>query len=91
MYVTYENLIQIGLFLVALIGLVYKIKSDNKDKKITAPLQSRRLFLTKDHSKGCSLVPPCIIILSHAFLFCKDLFQQHMNVLLFIFLNVVGI
>lgn len=33
MYVTYENLIQIGLFLVALIGLVYKIKSDNKDKK----------------------------------------------------------
>lgn len=33
MYVTYENLIQIGLFLVALIGLVYKIKSDKKDKK----------------------------------------------------------
>ncbi len=33
MYVTYENLIQVGLFLVALIGLVYKIKSDNKDKK----------------------------------------------------------
>ena len=32
MYVTYENLIQIGLFIVALIGLVYKIKSD-KDKK----------------------------------------------------------
>ena len=33
MYVTYENLVQIGLFLVALIGLVYRIKSDNKDKK----------------------------------------------------------
>ncbi len=33
MYVTYENLIQIGLFIVALIGLIYKIKSDNKDKK----------------------------------------------------------
>lgn len=31
--VTYENLIQIGLFLVALIGLVYKIISDKKDKK----------------------------------------------------------
>ncbi len=33
MYVTYENLIQIGLFIVALIGLIFKIKSDNKDKK----------------------------------------------------------
>ena len=31
--VTYENLIQIGLFLVALIGLVYKISSDKKNKK----------------------------------------------------------
>jgi len=31
--VTYESLIQIGLFLVALTGLVYKISSDKKDKK----------------------------------------------------------
>lgn len=31
--VTYETLVQIGLFLVALIGLVYKIISDKKDKK----------------------------------------------------------
>ncbi len=30
-YVTYDNLIQIGLLLVALIGLVYKIS--HKDKK----------------------------------------------------------
>ena len=30
-FVTYENLIQIGLFLVALIGLVYEIS--HKDKK----------------------------------------------------------
>lgn len=29
-YVTYENLIQFGLFIVALIGLVYKICSKNK-------------------------------------------------------------
>lgn len=33
MYVTYENLIQMGLFLVALIGLVYKICSDKRNKK----------------------------------------------------------
>ena len=33
MYVTYDALIQIGLLLVALIGLVYKIISDKKDKK----------------------------------------------------------
>lgn len=33
MYVTYTDLIQIGLLLVALIGLVYKIISDKKDKK----------------------------------------------------------
>lgn len=33
MYVTYDSLIQIGLLLVALIGLVYKIISDKKDKK----------------------------------------------------------
>ena len=31
MYVTYDNLIQIGLFIVALIGLVYEIS--HKDKK----------------------------------------------------------
>lgn len=31
--VTYEALVQIGLFLVTLIGLVYKISSDKKDKK----------------------------------------------------------
>ena len=31
MYVTYDNLIQIGLFLVALIGLVYQIS--HKDTK----------------------------------------------------------
>lgn len=30
-YVTYDNLLQMGLFLVALIGLVYKIC--HKDKK----------------------------------------------------------
>ena len=30
-YVTYDSLIQIGLFIVALIGLVYKIS--HKDKK----------------------------------------------------------
>lgn len=30
-YVTYDNLIQIGLFVIALIGLVYKISQ--KDKK----------------------------------------------------------
>ena len=30
-YVTYENLIQLGLFVIALIGLVYKIS--HKDKK----------------------------------------------------------
>ena len=33
MYVTYEELIQIGLFLVALIGLIYEIISNKKDKK----------------------------------------------------------
>lgn len=33
MYVTYDELIQLGIFIVALIGLVYKIKSDKKDKK----------------------------------------------------------
>ena len=33
MYVTYENLVQIGLFLVALIGLVYEISHKKKDKK----------------------------------------------------------
>lgn len=33
MYVTYDSLIQIGLLLVALIGLVYKIISNKKDKK----------------------------------------------------------
>lgn len=33
MYVTYDELIQIGLFLVALIGLVNKIRSDKKDNK----------------------------------------------------------
>ncbi|MDE7367761.1 MAG: putative holin-like toxin [Lachnospiraceae bacterium] len=33
MYVTYDALIQIGLLLVALIGLVYKIISNKKDKK----------------------------------------------------------
>ncbi len=33
MYVTYDSLIQFGLLLVALIGLVYKIISDKKDKK----------------------------------------------------------
>lgn len=32
MYVTYENLVQIGLFLVALIGLVYEISHKKKDK-----------------------------------------------------------
>lgn len=32
MYVTYDSLIQFGLFLVALIGLVYQISSQ-KDKK----------------------------------------------------------
>ena len=31
MYVTYENLIQLGLFVVALIGLIYEIS--HKDKK----------------------------------------------------------
>lgn len=31
MYVTYENLVQIGLFIVTLIGLVYEIS--RKDKK----------------------------------------------------------
>lgn len=31
MYVTYENLIQIGLFLVALIGLVYEIGRNNRE------------------------------------------------------------
>ena len=35
-YVTYEDLIQIGLFIVALIGLVYEICHHN-DKKLTAP------------------------------------------------------
>jgi len=30
MYVTYEDLIQIGMFLVALIGLVYKISLNSK-------------------------------------------------------------
>lgn len=30
MYVTYDELIQLGIFIVALIGLVYKIKSDKK-------------------------------------------------------------
>lgn len=29
-YVTYENLVQIGLFLVTLVGLVYKICKDKK-------------------------------------------------------------
>ena len=33
MYVTYGELIQIGLFLVALIGLIYEIISNKKDKK----------------------------------------------------------
>ncbi len=33
MYVTYDSLIQFGLLLVALIGLVYKIISDKKAKK----------------------------------------------------------
>ena len=32
MYVTYEDLTQIGLFLVALIGLVYEISRKKKDK-----------------------------------------------------------
>lgn len=31
MYVTYDNLVQIGLFVVALIGLIYEIS--RKDKK----------------------------------------------------------
>ncbi len=31
MYVTYDNLIQIGLFIVALVGLIYEIS--HKDKK----------------------------------------------------------
>ncbi len=35
MYVTYSDLIQMGIFLVALIGLVYKIS--HKDKKKSAP------------------------------------------------------
>jgi len=30
MYVTYEDLIQIGMFLVALVGLVYKISLNSK-------------------------------------------------------------
>lgn len=90
MYVTYENLIQIELFLVTLIGLVYKITSDNKDKNNPPLCKSRRLFLTKDHCKGCNLVPPCIIIISHALLFCKNHFQQHMYVLLFIFPECCG-
>lgn len=29
-YVTYDNLIQIGLFIIALIGLVYKISHNDK-------------------------------------------------------------
>lgn len=33
MFVTYDSLIQIGLFIVALIGLIYKIISDKKGKK----------------------------------------------------------
>lgn len=33
MYVTYADLIQIGLLLVALIGLIYKIISDKKGRK----------------------------------------------------------
>ncbi len=30
-YVTYDNLIQIGLFVIALIGLVYKISHKDKE------------------------------------------------------------
>lgn len=33
MYVTYDELIQLGIFIVALIGLIYKIISDKKGKK----------------------------------------------------------
>ncbi len=30
MYVTYEDLVQIGIFIVALIGLIYEIYKDKK-------------------------------------------------------------
>lgn len=30
MYVTYEDLVQIGIFIVALIGLIYEIYRDKK-------------------------------------------------------------
>ena len=33
MYVTYSDLIQIGLFIVALIGLIYEIIRKKKEKK----------------------------------------------------------
>ena len=33
MYVTYSDLIQIGLFIVALIGLIYEIIRSKKDEK----------------------------------------------------------